>query len=92
VIPKDTPLKIEEIQINLIRQSNIPKRIAMVQALTEITIFLSKKAILRANPQSNGQEVNFLFCSFTYGEGLANKMKEYIERMKNEKSRYIRNP
>ena len=92
MIPRDTPLKIEEIQINLIRQSNIPKRIAMVQALTEITICLSKKAILRANPQSNVQEVNFLFCSFTYGEDLANKMKEYIERMKNEKSRHIRNP
>jgi len=82
VIPRDTPLKIEEIQINLIRQSNIPKRIAMVQALTEITVRLSKKAILRANPQLSGQEINFLFCSFTYSENLANKIKEYIERKK----------
>jgi hypothetical protein len=82
VIPRDTPSKIEEIQINLIRQSNIPKRIAMVQALTEITVRLSKKAILRANPQLSEQEINFLFCSFTYGENLANKIKEYIELKK----------
>ena len=47
---RDTPSKIEEIQINLIRKSNIPKRIAMVKALTEITVRLSKKAILRSNP------------------------------------------
>ncbi|MFX0141605.1 MAG: hypothetical protein ACFFDN_48655 [Candidatus Hodarchaeota archaeon] len=78
MIPRDTPLKIEEIQINLIRQSNIPNRIAIVQALTEITVRMSKKAILRANPQLSGQEINFLFCSFTYGENLANKIKEYV--------------
>ena len=82
MIPRDTPLKIEEIQIDLIRKSSIPKRMAMVQALTEITIRLSKNAILRANPQSSGQEVNFLFCFFTYGEDLANRVKEYIEHRK----------
>lgn len=82
MIPRDTPLKIEEIQINLIRQSTISKRIAMVQALTETTVRLSKKAILRANPQLSGQEINIIFYSFTYDENLANKIKEYIERKK----------
>ena len=82
MIPRDTHLKIEEIQIDLIRKSNIPKRIAMVQALTELTVRLSKKAILRANPRLSGQEINFLFCSFTYGENLANRIKEYIEHKK----------
>lgn len=80
--PKDTPLKIEKIQIDLIRQLTISKRIAMVQALTETTVQLSKKAILKANPQLNGQEINILFCSFTYGESLANQIKEYINRKK----------
>ncbi len=82
MIPRDTPFKIEEIQINLIRQSNIPKRIAMVQALTETTVRLSKNAISRANPQLSGQEINLLFCSFTYGENFADKVKEYIRRKK----------
>ena len=77
--PMDTPLKIEEIQIDLIRKSSIPKRIAMVQALTEITIRLSRKAILRANPQLSGEEIDFLFCSFTYGENLASKVKAFID-------------
>ena len=82
MISRDTPLKIEEIQIDLIRKSSIPKRMAILQALTEITIRLSKNAILRANPQLSRQEVNFLFCSFTYGENLANRIKEYIEHKK----------
>ena len=90
MIPRDTPLKIEEIQIDLIRKSSIPKRMAMVQALTEITIRLSKQAIVRANPQLSGQEINFLFCSFTYGEDLANRVKEYIKHKKKMKNRWTK--
>ena len=79
---RDTSSKIEEIQVNLIRKSSVSKRISIVQALTETTVQLSKKAILRANPQLNNQEINILFCSFTYGENLANKIKEYIKLKK----------
>ncbi len=52
----DTHPKIEEMQISLIRQSNVAKRISRMCSLSQIIIQLSLRAVFRANPKLSEQE------------------------------------
>lgn len=75
----DTHPKIEELQISLIRSSSTAKRISSVRSLSESTIRLSRRAIMRANPDLDKKELNLKFISYHYGEKLAGLLREYME-------------
>jgi len=76
----DTHPEIEKILISLIQSSSIAKRISRLRSLSETTIKLSRRAIMRANPGLNKMELNFKFISYYYGENLAYLLREYMER------------
>jgi len=75
----DTHPIIEELLVSLIRSSSIGKRISRVRSLTESTIQLSRRAIMRANPDLDKKELNIKFISYHYGEKLAGLLREYME-------------
>jgi len=62
----DTHPEAEKFQISLIRQASTAKRISRICSLSETVIQLSRRAILRANPASELQEITALFFSYHY--------------------------
>lgn len=75
----DTHPEIEKVLIALIQSSSIAKRISRVRSLSESTIKLSRRAIMRANPGLDKKELNFKFISYHYGEKLAALLREYMK-------------
>ena len=75
----DTDSQAEKVQIELIRQSSVAKRISMVRSLSRTAMFLSRRAIRRANPSLSKREVDLLFVELHYGKDLAERLRSYIE-------------
>jgi len=84
----DTPPEIEKVQIDLIKKWSVAKRISMMRALTAFAVNLSKRAIARANPGCSNEEINLLFVANHYGEELANRLREYLQKRNSN----IKNP
>jgi len=78
----DTCLSAEEVQISLIRQTSVAKRISMVRSLSQTTIQLSRRAISRANPGLSEYELNLSFVAYHYGDDLARRLREYMDQKK----------
>ncbi len=76
----DTNPEIEKIQLSLIRKANIAKRIASARSLSQTMIKLSRRAISRANPELNKQELNIAFVAYHYGADLAERLKKCLEK------------
>ncbi|MBF0290188.1 MAG: hypothetical protein HQM14_20420 [SAR324 cluster bacterium] len=75
----DTTFEMEEVQIALIRESNIAKRIARVRSLSLTTIQLARRAIKRVNPGLNDQEIGLIFVENHYGQQLANELRNFLK-------------
>jgi hypothetical protein len=75
----DTAPEAEKVQIELIRQSSVSKRIATVRSLSLTTMYLSRRAIQRANPSLSEREVDLAFVAYHYGEDLAERLASYRE-------------
>ena len=74
----DTAPKVERVQIELIRESRVCKRISKVRSLSQTTFYLSRRAIQRANPSLSEREVDLVFVSNHYGEKLAKGLRLYM--------------
>ena len=74
----DTALKAEKVQIDLIRESSISKRISKVRSLSQTIIYLSRRSIQRANPSLSECQVNIAFVENHYGEELAERLRLYM--------------
>jgi len=75
----DTHPEIEKVLISLIQNSSVAKRISKVRSLSESTIKLSRRAIMRANPGLDETELNFRFIYYHYGEKLAVLLREHMK-------------
>jgi hypothetical protein len=75
----DTNLQAERIQIELIRESSVSRRISTVRSLSQTTIYLSRRAIQRTNPSLSKREVDLAFVANQYGEDLAECLRLYME-------------
>ena len=76
----DTDSKIEAVQIDLIRKASIAERIARMRSLSMTVIQLSRRAIMRANPELSEQECNLFFVSLHYGKEVAKGLEKYLSR------------
>ncbi len=76
----DTSPEAEAVQISLIRQATTAKRFAVMCSLSRTAMMLSRRAIQRANPDLNETEVDLKFVAYHYGEDLANRVREYLEK------------
>ncbi len=75
----DTAPQAERVQIELIRESSICKRISKVRSLSQTTLYLSRRAIQRTNPSLSEREVDLVFVSNHYGEKLAECLRLYMD-------------
>lgn len=76
----DTAPEAEKVQIELIRQSSVSRRIAIVRSLSQTAMYLSRRAIRRANPSLSEREVDLAFVAYHYGDDLAERLRSYMER------------
>ncbi len=71
----DTSLKAEQIQINLIRESSISKRLRAVNSLVQRTRWLSWRAISERYPDQADQFLVERYVTLLYGdESLARRV------------------
>jgi hypothetical protein len=75
----DTRPQAEKVQIELIRQLSVAQRISIVRSLSQMTMFLSRRAIQRANPLMSEREIDLAFVELHYGKDLAGRLRSYIE-------------
>ena len=75
----DTAPQAEKVLIELIRESSVSKRISRVRSLSQTIMYLSRRAIQRANPDMSEREVNLAFVEHHYGRALAERLRSYTE-------------
>lgn len=76
---RDTHPEIEKMMISLIKNASVAKRISRLRSLSETTINLSRRAIMRANPHLDNEDLNYKFISLHYGEKLGEKFRDYMK-------------
>ncbi|MCL4296744.1 MAG: hypothetical protein KJ077_13490 [Anaerolineae bacterium] len=76
----DTTPNAEQFQISLIRQASIAQRISRVRSLSQTTIRLSRRAILRANPDFSETDLDLAFVAHLYGANLAYSLRNYLDK------------
>jgi len=75
----DTDPQAEKVLIELVRKSSMARRISRVRSLSQTVMFLSRRAIQRANPHMTEREVNLTFVEYHYGKALAEQLRSYME-------------
>jgi hypothetical protein len=83
--PSDTDPKAEAVQIELLRKATIAQRVSLAVSLSETVIRLSRRAIEQARPDLTEREQDLLWVELHYGAELAAKLREYMQRMDNER-------
>ena len=76
----DTHPDAEHVQLALLRKVSAAERIARACSLSETVIALSQRAIRRANPELNEQELTLLFVAYYYGKDLSDHLRRYLNR------------
>lgn len=74
----DTCSEAEKVQVELIRESSISSRISKVRSLSQTAMYLSRRAIQRANPSLSEREVDLAFVANHYGEKLSESLRMYL--------------
>jgi hypothetical protein len=81
----DTSIETEKVQVELLRNSSIAKRLALARMLTNSTRKMAKNAIKKCNPGKSQRELDLIFVEVVYGKELAEQLREfYFAREKNE--------
>lgn len=76
----DTSLKMEAVQIDLLRQAGSAKRLQIMFFLTQQALELSRQAIAKANPNASEFEKKLKFVEVHYGSELARKVREQVSK------------
>ena len=76
----DTHPDAERVQIELIRRKTVSERFALVRSLTAFVIDLSRRAVARANPDLDDDELRLKFIEINYGAELAQRVRDYLKK------------
>jgi hypothetical protein len=74
----DTSLEADKVQIELLRKASVAQRISLVRTLTTRAIWLSKRAIARANPGMSMRELDLKYVELHYGPALAEQLRRFL--------------
>lgn len=77
---RDTDPKVEQVQVALLRQASVARRFALVRSLSQSTVQLARRAIRRARPGADEQEVSLLFVEVHYGKQLADRVRAHLAK------------
>ena len=75
----DTNINTEKFLISLIKNSTTTQKFSQICSLSQMTRYLSKRAIARANNNLSETQVNLLFVKYHYGNELAQKLEKYLK-------------
>jgi len=81
----DTYPETERVLISLIRKLSLSEKLSQILSLSQMTIQLSKRAIARANRNLDVDQIKLLFIDYHYGKHLAEQVKKYIDKSRDEK-------
>jgi hypothetical protein len=76
----DTDPEAEKVQLDLIRQASVARRISLMRSLTAMLISLSRQGIAKSNPGMNAQEVDLRWVEINYGKFLASEVRDYLKK------------
>jgi len=76
----DTPQKIQDLQIELLRKASIAERFSRAFKLSEAMISLSRQGLKRRHPKLSAKELDLLFIEYCYGSSLAQRARIQSER------------
>jgi hypothetical protein len=76
----DTDLQAEKIQISLLQQAPLQRRVALAASLSETVVKLATGAIRRQNPDLSDHEVLLRFVEIHYGQELAKGLRRDLAR------------
>lgn len=82
-LTSDTSPEAEAIQVNLLKKAGLRKRFELMRSLTRTMIQLSRRALVRRNPDLTSAEVDYFFLSLNYGHDIACRVKRYLEALNN---------
>jgi hypothetical protein len=71
----DTPAKVQEIQLSLLRKAGTPKRLMLTLLLSEAAISFSRQGLKRRYPELTPNELDLLFIDHCYGASLAKRCR-----------------
>ncbi len=75
----DAHLDAEAIQIELLRNASIARRLSICCSLTQAAIHQSRRALASANPELGRPELDLLFVRLQYGTELADGVQRHLE-------------
>jgi len=75
----DTPQKIQDLQIALLRKASVAERISRAFLLSEAMISLSRQGLKRRHPELSPDELDVLFIEHCYGPDLAKKFQVHLK-------------
>lgn len=78
MLPSDTPVAVEQVQIDLLRCASPLRRLEMSFALTRMTIGLSRNGLARIHPELGERELDVLFVEYHYGPALAERVRQCL--------------
>lgn len=71
----DTNPAAEQVQIALLRQAGMARRVELAAELTSFAIEAAYTALRRRYPEANALEIKLLFAEQQYGLALANRLR-----------------
>jgi hypothetical protein len=68
-------LDADRVQVALLRQATIARRVALARSLSRTTARLARGAIRRAHPDASERDVALAFVALHYGQDLADRLR-----------------
>ena len=75
---RDTRPEAEKVLVSLLRNATTAQRISRVRSLSATAMQLSRRAVMRANPDLDEREVTLKCIYYYYGPELAERLREYM--------------
>jgi hypothetical protein len=71
----DGHLHADRVQVALLRQATVARRITLARSLSRTTARLARRAIRRASPDASEQDIALTFVAIHYGQDLADRLR-----------------
>ena len=76
----DTRPDPQHLQVGLLRNAGVARRVGLVRSLSSTVICLSRRAIRRRHPDLSEDEVSLEFVAIHYGRDLADGLSACLQR------------
>ncbi len=81
----DTAVWAEKAQIDLLRRASGAQRASLALSLSQMTQELTRRAIAKAHPTADADELAVRFVAACYGEPLAAELRSYLNEHHGDK-------